>query len=319
MSRFQPLFRNPHVQTIAGHFWPRPPAGRKMARRLFSTEPGVEVLVESERPPGAASGEIVMIHGLEGSGEAGYIRSLSAAALKGGYAAHCFHMRTCGGTERLSNTLYHAGLTGDLLAVLRRFREEGRAPAFLVGFSLGGNVALKLAGELAERAAALIRGVCAVSTPLDLDACSRRLALRENHIYEARFVRRMRARLRDTGRYEPSTLAALRTLREIDDRITAPSFGFGDAGRYYSTQSSLLFVPFIRVPALLIQAKDDPIVPFDSFETDAVRSNPAIELRATRHGGHLGFLARGPRRFWADDAIMEWIGTKSYETPSSIV
>jgi pimeloyl-ACP methyl ester carboxylesterase len=121
-------------------------------RRLYRTEPDVQVLVCSQRPHGEARGEIVMVHGLEGSGDAGYIRSLSAAALRAGFAAHRFHMRTCGGTERLCRTLYHAGLTSDLLAVLREFRSEGRAPAFLVGFSLGGNVVLKLAGEMGESA-----------------------------------------------------------------------------------------------------------------------------------------------------------------------
>src|SRR5205823_5426478 len=137
-----------------------------------------------EGPP---AGEIVMVHGLEGSGATGYMRSLSAAALRAGFAAHRFHMRTCGGTERHCATLYHAGLTADLLAVLRQFRQAGRAAAFLVGFSLGGNVVLKLAGELGDAARPLIRGVCAVSTPLDLAACARRIAEPDNRLYQARF------------------------------------------------------------------------------------------------------------------------------------
>ena len=95
-------------------------------------------------------GDVVMVHGLEGSGESGYMRSLSAAALAAGFTANRFHMRTCGGTQSLCKTLYHAGLTSDLLSVLRQFREEGRPPVFLVGFSLGGNVVLKLAGELGD-------------------------------------------------------------------------------------------------------------------------------------------------------------------------
>src|SRR4051794_38774321 len=161
-----------------------------------------------------------MVHGLEGSGSAGYIRSLSAAALDSGYAAHRFHMRTCGGTEHLCQTLYHAGLTGDLLAVIQPL--EG--PVFLVGFSLGGNVVTKLAGELGAAAVGWIGGVCGVSTPLDLAACARRISEPDNRIYEARFVRRMRARLCATGRYEARDFAGLRTVMDLDDRITAPSF-----------------------------------------------------------------------------------------------
>ncbi len=155
MVPFDPLFRNPHLQTIAGHFWRRPRTLPEfpMERRLIRTEPAVQVLVCTQRPVGEVRGEVVMIHGLEGSGEAGYIESLSAAALRAGFVAHRFHMRTCGGTEHLCQTLYHAGLTSDLLAVIREFRREGGLPVHLVGFSLGGNVVLKLAGELGEAGA----------------------------------------------------------------------------------------------------------------------------------------------------------------------
>jgi hypothetical protein len=309
MAPFDPLFRNPHAQTIAGHLWPRPRSRQRypVAARLFRTEPGVQVLVESQRPEGPAKGEIVMVHGLEGSGEAGYIRGLAAAALPAGFAAHAFHMRTCGGTERLCRTLYHAGLTGDLGGVLREFRLEGRAPVFLVGYSLGGNVALKLAGELGGRGPELIRGVCAVSTPLDLEASARRLAHPSNRLYERRFIGRMRDRLCATGRYRRRDFRGLRSLRQIDDRITAPSFGFGDAANYYRTQSCLGHLADIRVPVLLIQSRDDTLVPFDVFATGAVRSNPWIEVRATDHGGHLGFLGRRPHRFWLDETILEWV------------
>jgi predicted alpha/beta-fold hydrolase len=244
-----------------------------------------------------------MVHGLEGSGDAGYMRSRSAAAVASGFAAHRFHMRTCGGTEHLCETLYHAGLTGDLLAVLRTIG----APAFLVGFSLGGNVVLKLAGELGSHADSLVEGVCAVSTPLDLAACARRIAEPDNRVYEARFVRRMRARLCATGRYSRADFDGLRTVMQIDDRITAPSFGFGNAANYYRTQSAIRFLDAVRVPALLLQAKDDTFVPFEIYESAAVLANPLVRLVATEHGGHLGFLARGSRRFWADHAIMDWI------------
>jgi uncharacterized protein len=309
MPPFRPLFRNPHLQTIAGHFWRRPAddTGCAIERRFFQTEPGVQVLVESQRPTGIRRGAIVMVHGLEGSGEAGYIRSLSAAALGAGYAAHRFHMRTCGGTEHLCDTLYHAGLTSDLLAVLRELEPEARGATFLVGFSLGGNVVLKLAGELGDDARKWIAGVCGVSTPLDLAACAARIAEPVNRFYERRFVRRMRARLCATGRYRESDFLGLRSVLAIDDRITAPSFGFGNAANYYRTQSAIGYLHRIRVPVLLIQAKDDTFVPFDIFTSEAVRANPCVRLLATEHGGHLGFLGRGKNRFWLDRTIVEWI------------
>src|SRR5579863_10066458 len=237
MPPFVPLFRNPHLQTILGHYWKRPAADRHIPsqRRLYQTEPDVQVMVESQRPPGECRGEIVLVHGLEGSGEAGYVRSLSVCAVRAGYAAHRFHMRTCGGTEHLCQTLYHAGLTTDLLSVLRMQRAEGRSPAWLVGFSLGGNLVLKLAGELGEHGSEVIAGVCGVSTPLDLAACAARIHEPGNFLYEKRFVRRMRARLCATGRYRESDFRGLDSLIAIDDRITAPSFGFANAAHYYRT------------------------------------------------------------------------------------
>jgi uncharacterized protein len=264
-------------------------------------------LVCSQRPHGQARGEIFMVHGLEGSGEAGYIRSLSVAALRAGFAAHRFHMRTCGGTEHLCRTLYHAGLTSDLLAVLREFRKDGRAPAFLAGYSLGGNMVLKLAGEMGESAREYVQGICTVSAPLDLAACARRMTEPDNRVYEARLVHAMRKRLCATGRYQMGEFAGMRSVHELDDRFTAPSFGFGDAANYYRTQSAIGYLAGLRVPALLIQAKDDTFVPFATYESAAVRSNPWIQVMATEHGGHLGFIGRGPNRLWSDKAIMEWI------------
>ena len=309
MPSFEPLFRNPHLQTIAAHYWkrPRPDLRAPVERRLFQTEPDVQVLVESQRPAGVCHGEIIMVHGLEGSGEAGYIHSLSAAALQAGFAAHRFHMRTCGGTEHLCPTLYHAGLTSDLLAVLRAFRAEGRAPAHVVGFSLGGNVVFKLAGELGDGGSQLIGSVCGASTPLDLAACSDRIHQFQNRLYELRFVRRMRARLLATRRYRKADFRSLRSVIDIDDHITAPSFGFGNAANYYRTQSAIRFLDRIRVPALLIQSEDDPLVPFAIFQSQAVSANRYIRLVTTEHGGHLGFLGRGSDRFWLDRTILSWI------------
>ena len=193
------------------------------------------------------------------------MRSLSQAALEAGFAVHRFHMRTCGGTAHLCPTLYHAGLTSDLLSVLRQFEQQGRTPVCLAGFSLGGNVALKLTGELGEDAGRLIAATCAVSTPIDLAACARRLGRLDNRVYERRFVKRMRARLISTGRYAEADFQGLRSIYAIDDKITAPSFGFRDAEHYYATQSSNQFLDRIRVPTLIVQSQDDTFIPFEIY------------------------------------------------------
>jgi predicted alpha/beta-fold hydrolase len=305
MRPFEPLFRNPHVLTILGNFWPRGFDFSKypMTQRLVRTEDDTQVLVQTQAPAGEAMGEVVLVHGLEGGGDAGYIRSMAWHALEGGFIAHRFHMRTCGGTENLCKTLYHAGLTSDLEAFLGQLRAEGRdLPIFLIGFSLGGNVALKLAGELGETE--LIQGVCAISTPIDLAQSARRIGGRDNRLYERRFLKRMRARLIGTGRYTPRDLEGARSLYEIDDQVTAPSFGFRGADHYYETQSSGQYLDAIRVPALLIQAKDDTFIPFSIFDHPAFRTNAFLTLLAVEHGGHLGFLAKHGERFWADEVAI---------------
>jgi predicted alpha/beta-fold hydrolase len=308
MRAFEPLFRNPHILTILGNFWPRKYdfARFPVENRLIQTDGETQVLVQTQRPAGPALGEIVLLHGLEGSGEAGYVRSMAWAALQAGFIAHRFHMRTCGGTAELCKTLYHAGLTSDLQVFLEQLRGEGRnLPVFLIGFSLGGNVGLKLAGELGETD--LIEGICSISTPIDLAAGVRRLGKLDNRIYERRFVRRMRNRLFATGRYSRRELDAARNLYEIDDRITAPSFGFESADHYYATQSANMYLDRIRVPTLLIQAKDDTFIPFEIFRHPALSSNPFLQLIAPEHGGHLGFLSRRGPRFWIDEVAIDFV------------
>lgn len=303
---FVPLVKDPHLLTILGNFWPRKLDFSAYPERaqLYRTEKDVQVLVQSQQPEKPVA-ELVIVHGLEGSGEAGYMRTLAHTALQRGIATHRFNMRTCGGTATLCPTLYHAGLTSDIHFFLRQL--GSKVPVFLTGFSLGGNVALKLAGELETGAQGVLAGVCAVSTPIDLATCVRRIAQRDNRLYERRFVERMRDRLIATGRYTRAQLARLHSIYEIDDRITAPSFGFGTADNYYATQSSKNFLDRIRIPALIIQAEDDSFIPFAMFRDPVFTANPCLRLISTRHGGHVGFLSRSAPRFWLDQVVTGWV------------
>ena len=258
------------------------------------------------QPLEPARGQIVLLHGLEGSAEAGYFASFAQEALVRGYGVHRLNMRTCGGTEDLCETMYHSGLTGDTKFILEQLKQ----PIFLVGFSLGGNVALKLAGELGQND--LLAGVCAVSTPIDLAACVRAIDKPSNILYCRRFLKRLRERVRRMNMRVPQAYSLLglddvRTIWEFDDRFTAPLFGFGTAANYYATQSATNYLDAIRVPTLVISAKDDPLVPFEIYRHRAFQNNPALTLLATNHGGHLGFLARRKPRFWLDGVALDWI------------
>jgi predicted alpha/beta-fold hydrolase len=322
---FVPFFRNPHLSTIAGNFWRRDLDENlfPVETRLFETEPGVQVLVHSQQPAGEKKAEIILMHGLEGSSDAGYARSLSQAALTSGYATHRFNMRSCCGTEHLSGkALYHSGQTSDLLHVLHAIKRA--APLFLAGFSLGGNVVLKLAGELGDEAAGLIAGVTAVSAPIDLAACARRLQAPSNFIYSNRFLKRLKQRIRRKERLTPGLfqldhLDAVKSVYEFDDKFTARAFGFGTADNYYATQSANQFLDRIRVPALLVQAKDDPLIPFDVYNHPAFSSNPRLSLLLVDHGGHLGFVSKTKPRFWLDDVLVQWMEKVRNKVPAKLV
>ena len=311
---FKPLFRNPHLATIAGNFWSRPESEQQwpVETVVYQAEPDVRVLIHSQRPTETPRGELILVHGLEGSSASGYARSMVHAALKRGWITHRFNMRGCGGADDLAVTGYHAGQTSDVLAFLRERREKSSLPIFVIGFSLGGNVTLKLAGELEDRAGDFLTGVCAVSTPIDLAACVAALGRPQNSIYQNRFLDRLKDRIRRKNRLSPDVytlehLPKIKTIEDFDDHYTARMFGFGTAANYFRTQSSNQYLERIRVPALLVQSKDDPMIPFSPvFEHPALASNPCLTLLAVEHGGHLGFLARGKDRFWLDGTVLDW-------------
>ncbi len=327
MQPFVPVFRNPHLLTLAGNFWPRTLDEKRfpVQEKFYQTEPDVQVLVHEQRPEGKAQGELITVHGLEGSSQSGYARSLAQAALDAGYTVHRYNMRSCGGTEHVCGPLlYHSGQTSDLLAVVREISSAGRGPIFLAGFSLGGNVVLKLAGELGESACGLITGVAAVSAPIDLAACSRQINQPGNILYSRRFVGRLKQRILSKERLHPGLfpverLDRVQSVWEFDDCFTAPSFGFGTADNYYATQSSNQFLDRIRIPALLVQAKDDPMIPFEVYEHPAFARNPHLRLVAVDHGGHLGFVSRRNPRFWLDGLLLKWFQEAGNKVPAESV
>lgn len=313
MRPFRPFFKNPHLATIAGNFWQRPVSEVRWPAEdvLYQTEPGVQVLVRAQLPPDAR-GEVILVHGLEGSSESGYARSMAFGALERGFGVHRFNMRGCGGTEALSVMSYHAGQTSDLLHVVRERRRLSGNPVWVVGYSLGANVTLKLAGELGEEAIGLLAGIAAVSAPIDLSSCAHALNRPSNLIYRNRFVDRLKDRIRRKNLLSPDVytlehLSKVKSIVDFDDYYTSRLFGFGTAANYFATQSSNQFLERIRVPALLVIAKDDPMVPFHVYDHPAFTRNPLLRLLPVDHGGHLGFISRTQPRFWLDHTILDWM------------
>jgi hypothetical protein len=318
---FQPLFRHPHLLTIAGNFWRREiDLLRFPATRVdYVIDPRTTVVAYEHQPPTTARGQILFLHGLEGSAEAGYIVSFAQQALDRGFGVHRLNMRTCGGTEPLSETMYHSGLTGDPRFVCERLAARNLGPIFLVGFSLGANVALKLAGELG--AVDLLSGVCAISAPINLAACVRVIDKPGNVLYARRFLSRLRERVRCKSALSPQLYSTeglddVDSIWSFDDRFTAPLFGFGTAANYYATQSADNFLHGVRAPTFVVTAQDDPLVPFAIYAHEAFKQNRALTLLTPQHGGHLGFLSRRRPRFWLDGVCLDWIeATLSLSSP----
>jgi predicted alpha/beta-fold hydrolase len=314
-----PLFANGHAQTLAAYAWPRRGRLKAHARdeaRLFEVEPGVRLLghcrwqADREEHP-----TMLLLHGLEGSNESVYILGTTDKAHRAGFNVVRLNLRTCGKTEHLTPTLYHSGLTGDILFVIRELIEKERFDEiYLVGFSMSGNMSLRLAGEEADHLPPELRAVCAISPSVDLVATARVISRRENWIYQQSFMRSLRARMRLKHKLSPELydirgLNRVRSIREFDERFTARYGGFRDADDYYARTSSFPVLPRIRKPTLIIHAEDDPLIPFEPLRHPSVAENPYIILLSTRRGGHVGFVAGetdGEDRFWAENRIVQF-------------
>jgi predicted alpha/beta-fold hydrolase len=315
---FKPLglLRNPHLMTIAAAFWPRKfLALPSSIPRLFEVEPGTQMLAEchwQENPHEHPT--LIAVHGLEGSSESNYMRGTAERAWTTGFNAVRLNQRNCGGTENLTSTLYHSGMSGDIRAVILELIQRDHLPEiFVAGFSMGGNLVLKMAGESGEAAPPELRACVAVAPALDLAACANALSEPQNFMYERHFVRGLKRRMRlksslFPGRFPLDGLNAVRTVREFDEVMTARFCGFKGADDYYACSSARRVISGIRRPTLITTAQDDPFVPFAPFEDPAIQANQNITLVAPEHGGHCAFISEegGEERFWVEARIIEF-------------
>jgi predicted alpha/beta-fold hydrolase len=311
------LLRNPHLMTVAANFWPRrfpslPPA----EPRVVSVAPEARVRVDCHwQPERKHHPTLLLVHGLEGSSDSRYILGTAEKAWCAGFNGLRMNVRNCGGTERLTPSLYHSGLSADIAAVIRHFLAEDALPEIhLAGFSMGGNMVLKLAGEWAAEAPAAVRSVAAVCPSLDLARCADALHRPANRLYEWRFLLSLKSSYRRKARlfprlYSTDGLWRATSVRAFDDRVTAPHFGFGTAANYYAQASARPLLDHIALPTLIVAAQDDPFIPFDSFRSPILTANSNITLLAPPCGGHVGFLAAAREdgdRFWAESRVVEF-------------
>ncbi len=287
--------------------------------RLIRTAPDTQVLTQcywqQER---SAAPTILVLHGLEGSSDAHYMRGLAAKAWRLGWNAVLLNQRNCGGTEHLTPSLYHSGLTDDPREVIRALAREERLSQFgVIGYSLGGNITVKLAAEAARTPDVPIAGAVAISPTIDLDTCVRAIERRANIPYHFNFVRNLKARMRRKaahwpGGFDLGPLDSIWTIRRFDDVYTAPSHGFGGATNYYFQASALRVVDQIRIPTLILAAEDDPFVPASQFREPVIRDNPHVAVRIERHGGHCGFASlpdADDDGYWAEATALRFLAS----------
>jgi len=310
-----PIFlQNGHAMTILAALYNRrftlPPA----EKREIQTDPETTIITfchwQAERRQHRT---LLLIHGLEGSADRHYMLGAAEKAWHAGFNVVRMNVRNCGGTEHLTPTLYHSGFTSDLRFLLFELIEKDRLPDIcLIGFSMGGNHSLKLAGELGGNAPSQLKGICAISPPIDLELCSNAIREPRNFIYDRRFLKSLKASLQVKSRLYPGIvdleqLARVRHLWDFDEVVTAPHFGFRDARDYYAQASSGPYLARIQVPALIIHAQDDPFIPFTPFAQ--LPQSEFVSLLAPRYGGHVGFWQarrNGADHYWAEQAAVDF-------------
>ena len=291
-------------------------AGLPQESRFFSVEPYAQLQGFCHwQDNHKASPTAVLVHGLEGSSDSRYMRGIAAKAYRKGFNVIRMNQRTCGGTEHLSHTLYNSGLSGDYRAIFKELaHKDGLTGIWLVGYSMGGNLVLKAAGELGQTEPALA-GVAAVCPNINPTVCARALEEPRNFIYHRHFLTRLKSRLRRKaallpGKWDLSQLDQIATISEFDDRYTAHDGGYRDGADYYDRAGARHVLATLTVPTLIITAQDDPFIPYSMFTVPEIQRHRHIHVVAPSYGGHCGFFHRGREGedpYWAENRIVDFL------------
>ena len=326
----RPWLINGHLQTIIGNYLHRIDALPPPAAEFVEVSPATDVQIASQvlchchwQPDPAARPAAIIVHGLEGSSNSQYVVGNANKLWRAGLSVIRMNMRNCGGTEQLSPTLYHSGLSGDVRAVMDHFtRTRSLASVVLIGYSMGGNLVLKLAGELGGYqpvgdAPPQLRAVIGVSPAVDLGPSADLLHRPLNRVYEWKFLRALVKRFRRKAilfphAYDIRRADYIHSLRQFDNDITALYSGFLSADDYYFRAAAARVLDRIRVPTLILHAADDPFVHITPASRALIAANPAITLVEPAHGGHCAFLARAhPEQrddgYWAEATLLRFL------------
>jgi predicted alpha/beta-fold hydrolase len=321
LTPFRPHFglSNGHLQTIVGNYLSRPPFRVDGMAETIEVDPsdGSRVLCHCHWQPEAERGlrlTLVVVHGLEGSADSRYMQGIAARAWDAGLNVIRMNMRNCGGTDALTPTLYHSGLSDDVGAVVSHYANQyALERVALVGYSMGGNLVLKLAGEWGKKPP--LCAVAAVCPAIDLALGADALHEPMNRAYEWKFLRGLRARYARKRRLFPAQfvpaeeIGPVSSIREFDHKIVSRYCGFRDADDYYYRAASARVVDRIAVPTLILHAQDDPFIRLLPETRAKLLANSHITFVETRHGGHCAYLSRDPGNeiHWAEATVIRFV------------
>ena len=285
--------------------------------RLIEVAPGIKVLCHCHWQPDRASPlTVIVVHGLEGSSDSQYMMGITGKALAAGMNVIRYNQRNCGGTDALAPVLYHSGLSNDVAVVARELIERDRISHLaLVGFSMGGNLVLKLAGEWGTQGPPQFRAVAACCPAMDLAASADALHDPANRIYELYFLFNLRRRMIRKadlfpGHFDVGRMRGMRSLRDFDHQITAYYCGFSGADDYYRRAAAANVIERIAMPGLILHAANDPFIRITPETRQKIAANPNIAFVETEDGGHCSFVGRRngvDDGYWAENQIVNFL------------
>lgn len=308
--------RGGHLQTLAGFFSRRPVKLPAPEERFVEVADGVKILCHCNwQPDRAAALTLIIVHGLEGSSESGYMVGIAEKGLAAGMNIVRVNQRNCGGTDHLAPTLYNSSLSGDVAAVASHVITHDKISRFvLAGFSMGGNLVLKTAGEWGREAPPEFRAIAAVCPAMDLAASADALHEPANRLYEEYFMLKLRQRFRAKAKlfpdyFDPKRLRGVKTLRQFDDKVTAFYCGFAGADDYYARASASNTVDRIAVPGLILHAATDPFIRLTPGTRHKIASSSNLTFIEACDGGHCSFIAdaNGYDGRWAEHQVVEFL------------
>jgi predicted alpha/beta-fold hydrolase len=316
--RPHPLVRGAHAQTVVGRYLSGDRERLAAAPHEIALPDSDRLVVLESTPPGWRGTEptALLVHGLAGCADAAYMVRVARRLLRRGIRVVRMNLRGSGAGFGLARGVYHAGRSDDLREVITWLNaRDGGSPIGLVGFSLGANLALKLAVEDADQPAAGLDCVLAANPPIDLVASARRMKRLVNRLYSWNFARWLRRTVERLHRRFPELgrpkLDGVTTLYDFDDRYTAPRNGFASADDYYERCSLSGTLARVRVPGLIVHALDDPFIAPEPFL--AMTRSPSLSLELVAHGGHMGYLScdswQGDHR-WLEARLAIWLASR---------